>query len=88
MEVLDISDFMEDGRVKEASFFERIDTFDWPIYKDKVVLIRGCETAIIPPWALMVVAARLAGVARRIQYGNEHSSVKVFRRPAEGASAE
>lgn len=79
---------MDSGRITEASFFEKIDRFDWTTFKDKIVLVRGCETAIIPPWALMVVAARLAGVARRIQYGNEHSSVKVYRRAKAEASAD
>lgn len=81
MEVLDFSVFITDGRLTESAFFEKVDQFDWDAFRDKAVLVRGCKTAIIPPWAFMAVASRLAQVARRVQFGSEHSPVTVFTRP-------
>lgn len=80
MDIVDMSVFIEDGIVAEAAFFEKVDKFDWNAYRDKRVLVKGCGTTIIPPWAFMVVAARLAGVAKRVLYGNEHFSIPIFSR--------
>ena len=80
MEVLDIKDFMEGGIIVESAFFDKIENFDWKSLRNKRVLVKGCGTTIVPPWAFMVVAARLADVARSVRYGNEHSSFLIFRR--------
>ncbi len=73
--------FMKGGIVVESAFFEKVENFDWETLRNKRVMIKGCGTTIIPPWAFMVVATRLTNVARSIRYGNEHSSVPIFRRP-------
>ena len=78
MEIIDFSSFVTDDRVTESEFFEKVGRFDWEALRDKSVLVRGCGTAIIPPWAFMVVASRLAQVARRVRYGSEHSSITIF----------
>ncbi len=78
MEILEFSAFMTGGKVIEADFFEKLDRFAWDRYRGKSVLVRGCGTAIVPPWAFMAVASRLAQTAKRIRYGSEHSSVTVF----------
>lgn len=83
MEILDITRFIDDGIIREAAFFEKVDAFDWTAYRDKRVLVKGCGTTIVPPWAFMVVAARLSDVARVVKYGNEHSAVPIFRRARE-----
>lgn len=80
MEILDMTVFIEDGIVAESAFFEKVDKFDWNAYKDKRVLVKGCGTTIIPPWAFMVIAARLADVAKRVRYGNDHFSTPIFSR--------
>jgi hypothetical protein len=80
MEILDFAVFMTDGKLTESDFFEKVNEFDWEGFRDKPVLVRGCGTAIVPPWAFMVVASRLAQVAKRVRYGSEHSSVTVFSR--------
>ncbi len=78
--IVDMHSFLENGVIAEADFLDRVARYDWESLRDKIVLVKGCGTAIIPPWAFMVVTARLAEVARRIQYGNEHSSIPIFTR--------
>lgn len=80
MVILDMNEFMDNGVVSEKVFLERIARFDWESLRNRAVLVKGCGTAIIPPWAFMIVTARLTEVARRILYGNEHSSLPVFTR--------
>lgn len=79
MDLLDLAVFIENGMVTEATFLEKIENFDWSKFEGKRVLVKGCGTTIIPPWAFMAVAARLACVAKVVRYGNEHSSISVFR---------
>jgi hypothetical protein len=78
MEILEFSAFMTGDKVIESDFFDKINRFEWDRFRGKSVLVRGCGTAIVPPWAFMVVASRLAHTARRVRYGSEHSSVTVF----------
>jgi hypothetical protein len=77
---------MEGGIISETAFFEKVDKFDWEQYRNQRVLVKGCGTTIIPPWAFMTVAARLAGVAKKVRYGNEHSSITVFSRTVQEPS--
>lgn len=78
MDILDMTAFMKNGIIIEAAFFEKIESFDWEQYRNRRVLVKGCGTTIIPPWAFMVIATRLAQVAKRVRYGNEHSSVPIY----------
>lgn len=81
MKILDMAQFTRDGIVRESEFFDQVDRIDWSIYSGERVLIKGCGTTLIPPWAFMAVAARLTAVAKVIKYGNEHSSITIFRSP-------
>ena len=81
MQILDMAGFLEGGIVVESAFFEKVENFDWEALRDKRIMVKGCGTTIIPPWAFMVVASRLAGVAKSVRYGNEHSSIPIFRKP-------
>jgi len=78
MKIIDMTTFMKDGLIAESAFYEKVEQFDWEPYRNQRVLIKGCGTTIIPPWAFMVVAAQLAHIAKSIRYGNEHSSVPIF----------
>jgi len=80
VDLIDMAIFMTDGIIVESAFFDKVEQFDWEQYRDKRILIKGCGTTIIPPWAFMVVTARLAPIAKRIRYGNEHSSIAVYSR--------
>jgi len=85
---LKMSTFMEGDIVMESKFFEKVNAFDWESFRDQRVLVQGCGTTAIPPWAFMAVASRLAPIAKVIKYGNDHSSVAVYRRPKETTDAE
>ncbi len=86
MELLDMTVFVDGGIISESTFYEKVDKFDWEKYRDQRVLVKGCGTTIIPPWAFMTVAARLAGVAKKVRYGNEHSSIVIFSRSVQETS--
>lgn len=72
-------DFMDNGIVLEKSFYEKVENFDWDSFRGKRVLVKGCGTTVIPPWAFMVIASRLTEVAKVIKYGSEHDSFPVYR---------
>jgi len=79
--VIDPSDFLAGDIFRQDEFLSSLDNHDWPSYAGKRVLVRGCQSAIIPPWAFMCFTARLAPYARTVLYGNEHDHVVVARRP-------
>jgi Protein of unknown function (DUF2480) len=81
LEIVDIKSFVDGDMLIESDFVARIESHDWSQYQDKMVLIRGCSDIIIPTWAYMSVTAKLAGFAKNIRYGNEHSNLVVYRRP-------
>ncbi len=76
--IVDPAVFLDDGAFFEDSFIEKIKGLTWEEYRGRSVLVRGCS-AIIPPWAYMCIAAKLAHVAKTVRYGNEHDNVVVFR---------
>lgn len=71
--------FIDNGMFREEEFLARTGSHDWEQYRGKNVLVRGCGEVIVPPWAFMVLAARLGNVARSVRYGNEHDNVVVHR---------
>lgn len=77
-EILDVEDFLKNGAIFEAPFFERIRQFDWQQFSGKRVLIRGCASKLIPPWAYMVLTAKLAHVASTVYFGSEHNRIPIF----------
>jgi hypothetical protein len=76
--VVDPAVFLDDGAFFEDGFIEKIKNLNWEQYRGRNVLVRGCSV-IIPPWAYMHIAAKLAQVAKTVRYGNEHDNVVVFR---------
>jgi hypothetical protein len=64
---------------RQDDFLDGVGRHDWEQYRDRKVLVRGCGDVITPPWALMVIASRLVGIARSVRYGNEHDNVVVHR---------
>lgn len=81
--ILDPENFLSNGVFKEAIFLEMAAKFDWEQYRGKQVLVRGCNSAIIPPWAFMFISSRLSALAKTVRYGNEHDNIVVFRSSAE-----
>ena len=82
MLTIQLDDFLDNGIIKEQSFRDVVDNFDWEKYKNKKVLIKGCSQAPVPTWAYLILTAQLVQVADDIIYGEPCSSVKIFKRKA------
>ena len=80
MEVINLEIFSDNGIVRQDEFVERVDNHDWERYRDCKVLVRGCDSRVTPPWAYMIITARLTPVAQSIRFGNEHDNLIVYRR--------
>lgn len=78
-EIVDPADLLTDGAFFEDMFIRKADSYDWSRFKGRPVLVRGCGSELIPPWAYMLITSRLVGIAKSVRYGNEHDNVVVFR---------
>ena len=58
--VFDIKDWLKDELILiEKDFREKVESYNWSIFKDKQVAIQCSNNAIIPDWAYMLVASEL-----------------------------
>ena len=62
-------------------FVRALETQDWSEYKDRIVVIKGCGSKVVPPNAYLIATQKLQGVARKLMYGEPCSSVPLWRRP-------
>jgi len=85
--ILDPENFLSNGVFLEAIFLEKADKFNWEQYRDRQVLVRGCNSAIIPPWAFMFITGKLSALAKTVRYGNEHDNIVVYRASESGKEA-
>ncbi len=81
--IIDPEHFLSDGVFLERNFLEKAEKFDWEQYRNKQVLVRGCNSAIIPPWAFMYISGKLAPLAKTVRFGNEHDNIVVYRASSE-----
>ena len=80
METIYLNDFCTDGIIKEKEFKQKISSINWPEYKDKTVLIKGCADVPIPTWAYMMLGITLAKYAKKILFGEPCSSIILFNK--------
>ena len=81
---IDISDFLDNGIIREASFREKVAAINWAEeYEDAKVIITGCDRVPIPTWAYMMIVAHLAPHAKRIFWGEPCSAVPIYVRPSQ-----
>ena len=72
--VFDLKELLFHGLIlKEKEFKEGLATMDWNQFQDQWVAVTCSEDAIIPPWAYMMVASKLHGLAARVQFGDAHA---------------
>jgi len=83
-EIIDPKDFLENGAFFEKKFREKIEHFEWQQYDGQRVLVRGCGSALTPPWAFMIFVGKLAKYASAIFYGSEHDRIPVYNRRIDG----
>ena len=79
-EIVDPAELMTDGAFFENDFINNADRYDWEKFRDKTVLVRGCTSTLVPPWAYMLITGRLSSRAKSVRFGNEHDNIVVYRR--------
>lgn len=76
---IDPTEFLSESIFLEVEFLKRADQYDWSSTDGKKVLVKGCQSALIPPWAFMYITGKLVGHAHSIRFGNEHDNIVVYR---------
>ena len=73
--------------LREKDFREFVKTHDWTQYEGKNVAITCTADAIVPAWAYMLIANRLAPYAREVVFGDAAAdgTVPCLRRTGCGA---
>ena len=61
-------------------FASAIENEDWGQYRDKIVVIKGCGTGIVPESAYVQAMQKLMAVSRKVMYGEPCSNVPLWRR--------
>jgi hypothetical protein len=70
--VYDIKDNLAQGLIlREKDFREFVKGHDWSQYQDKLVAVTCTEDAIVPAWAYVLLANKLAPYAKEVVFGNE-----------------
>lgn len=69
--VYDIKDNLFQGLIlREKDFREFVKNHDWQHYQDKYVAVTCTEDAIVPAWAYMLLANKLAPYAKEVVFGD------------------
>lgn len=69
--VLDISHWLHQGIIlREKEFRAHVDGQDWTAFADAYVALHCSTDAIVPAWAFMLVASRLAPHAKKVHIGS------------------
>lgn len=79
---IDITDFLDEGILKEKTFREKINSMDWEQYRDQKVILKGCGHVPIPTWAYLMIATQLTPYAKRIFWGEPCSTIPIYVRPS------
>ena len=69
-------------------FAEALAAFDWGKYTDKIVVVKGCGSGIVPDAAYVTAVRRLQGVASKLMFGEPCSSVPLWRKSKGGSKAD
>ena len=80
METILLDDFVDGGIIREKSFRQKVAEMDFEQYRDQKVIIKGGADVVVPTWAYLILAARLAQVAEKLYYGEPRYAVKIFNR--------
>jgi hypothetical protein len=69
--VYDIKDNLFHGLIlKEKDFREFVKNHDWAQYQDKYVAVTCTADAIVPAWAYMLLANKMAPYAKEVVFGD------------------
>ncbi len=76
-EEIDIKDYLFKGLIlREKEFRQELKSMDWSHYKNKVLLCYCSTDAIIPIWAYMLIASKVAGIAMTTFVGTREEYIK------------
>ncbi len=76
----DIAKHLEEGLLlREKPFRSALENTDWSVYRDALVAIHCSVDAIIPPWAYLLVAKYLSGVAEFYAYCRPEEILERYR---------
>jgi len=83
--IYDIADNLYMGlMLREKDFREFVKAHDWAQYQDKIVGITCSADAIVPAWAFMLLANRIAPYAKEVVFGDADTvESKLFERQIE-----
>lgn len=68
------------GEIRSRLFREALTRFEWSVYRDRIVVIKGCGSGVVPESAYVEATSCLQRVARKIMYGEPCSTVPVWRK--------
>lgn len=69
--IYDMKDHLFQGLIlREKDFREQVKNQDWEIYRGKNIAVICSADAIVPTWAYMLIASKLAPVANFFIFGN------------------
>jgi len=69
--VLDIKDWLFEGLIlREKDFRTQIAQHDWSQYQDTYIALSCSTDAIVPGWAFMLIASKLAPFAKKVVLGD------------------
>lgn len=80
-QILDLTEFLTENGFREEPFLSMANQYHWEKFSGHKVLVRGCNSAVVPPWAFMYLTGKLVPVVQSLYFGNEHDHVVVFRKP-------
>ena len=58
---------------------------DWSQYSDRIVVVKGCGSGIVPASAYVTAIQQLMPVARKVMYGEPCSNVPLWRKAKQNA---
>ena len=61
-------------------FVRALEAEDWSRYQDRIVVVKGCGSTLVPHNAYLLATQKLQDVARKVMYGEPCSSVPLWRR--------
>lgn len=73
--------FGKKSDVRQQILKKKIEQYDWEVYRDKFVLLKGCSKMEVPAGAYIEATKKLIPIAGKLMYGEACSNVPVYRRP-------
>jgi len=72
--------FGTETEARQKILERKIEEFDWEIYRDKYILLKGCSKVDVPAGAYVEATKKLIPVVGKLMYGEACSNVPVYRK--------